>query len=100
MDDVVPDKAKASRLSRLRSLVTEDPLSLKNRSKSACLRRLKLAAQMSDDGIQMMRMRLRREDPSLKPDEVDLLIKDWLARSPEPGLVEGFTVRNPARFAT
>lgn len=55
---------------------------------------------MSDDGLQMMRMRLRREDASLKSMDVDRLIKDWLGDSPDPGFVEGFTVPNLARFET
>ena len=100
MDESNSSSAQGSSLSRLRSLVTEDPLSPDNRSKNACVRRLKLAAQMSDDGLQMMRMRFRREDASLNSMGVDRLIKDWLSDSPEPGFVEGFTVQNPARFET
>ena len=100
MDESTSSGTQGSSLSRLRSLVTEDPLSPNNRSPNACVRRLKLAAQMSDDGLQMMRMRLRRENASLKSMDVDRLIRDWLDDSPEPGFVEGLTVQNLARFTT
>ena len=83
---------------RLSALVKPDPLSPINRSAGACVRRLMLAAQMSDDGIQMMRMKIARENPTLTPAEVEQRVAAWLADSPEPGFVEGWTIRNPSRF--
>ena len=100
MDESTSKGTQGSSLARLRSLVTEDPLSPDNRSEGACVRRLRLAAQMSDDGVQMMRMRFKRENSSLKSVDIDRRIKDWLDGSPEPGFVEGFTVRNLSRFVT
>ncbi len=100
MDETKRADRQGRRFARLRSLITDDPLSPDKRSSDACARRLRLAVQMSDDGIQMVRMKIRREDSSLNSVDINRMVGDWLAESPEPGFVEGFTVRNLDRFAT
>lgn len=100
MDEMMLGDKQGDRFSTLRSLITQDPLAPDNRSSDACSRRLRLAAQMSDDGIQMMRMKIRRDDTSLSSVDINRMVGNWLAESPEPGFVEGFTVRNLGRFVT
>ncbi|MFA5505959.1 MAG: hypothetical protein WC314_08350 [Vulcanimicrobiota bacterium] len=88
----------ANLAARLKALEVEDPLSPRNQSSEACARRLRLAAQLSDDGILMKKMKLRREYPDSSDEELTALLRSWLHDSAPPGYVEGFTVLNPNRF--
>ena len=75
-----------------------DPLDPANQSADACARRLRLTAQLSDDGIAMVRERFRRENPDLTEPDLSRLISQWLASVPPTGFAEGWTVFNPSRF--
>jgi len=44
--------------------------------------RLRLALDLADAGIEMMRARLRRENPLASPEQVDALLREWLRRRP------------------
>lgn len=54
--------------------------------------KLATALALLDDGIDLMRCRLRRERPDLSQQQVDVLIEQWLR--PVPGHLQG----NAARF--
>ncbi len=49
--------------------------------------KLATALALLDDGIDLMRCRLRRERPDLSPEQVDILIEQWLR--PAPGHLQG-----------
>lgn len=85
-------------ISRLKSLCVRDPLSPADQSDEASARRLLLALQMSDDGIRIMRAKIRRDKPNLSEAEVEECLRAWLHDVPEPGLAEGFRVRKAHRF--
>lgn len=67
---------------RLRNLVVPDPLSISDQSPEACARRLLMALQLSDDGLEMMRMNLRRRHPDASEEELGRLFLAWLHHRP------------------
>ena len=83
---------------RLRELQVDDPLHPTNQSPEACVRRLRLALRMSDDGVELKRSQFRRENPDLTEEQLDDCVRQWLHETPPPGYVEGFFVSNPHRF--
>ena len=83
---------------RLKNLQVDDPLAPANQSPEACARRLRLALQMSDDGVQLKRSQFRRENPHFTEAQLDACVRQWLQDTPPPGFVEGFFVSNPHRF--
>ena len=65
---------------RLRKLVVADPLSPRDQSDQACAARLRIALQLSDDGVALMRMNLKRQNPEADQPSLDLLLREWLHR--------------------
>ena len=90
------DQGRETTISRLRRLQVPDPLAQGNRSLEACGRRLQLALQMSDDGIQMWRAKVRRENVSLSAQEEEKLLKTWLSETRPSGFADGWLVANEA----
>ncbi len=76
-----------------------DPLVSENRSKAAQAARLRIALQLSDDGVEMKRCSLKRRYPNCSEDEIQGELKAWLGSSEPADYVEGWTVLNPSRFA-
>ena len=40
------------------------------------------AFEMHDEGMEMLRQRLRRENPDASPEEIDAMVADWVADRP------------------
>jgi Rv0078B-related antitoxin len=67
-------------------------------SDSAAARRLRLALDMYEFGVQMQRARLRRLNPAASEADIDVAVQKWLLT--RPGAAEGDGVGKPShRFA-
>jgi hypothetical protein len=44
--------------------------------------RFRAALELADAGIRLMRQNLERRNPSASPEEIDGLLREWLARRP------------------
>lgn len=77
---------------RLRKRLVPDPLAASDQSPTACARRLAVALQMSDEGVEIMRTRLEEggvADPAAR-------LREWLW---EEAYDENWLRPNPSRFA-
>jgi hypothetical protein len=45
-------------------------------------KRLRAAFEMADEGVAMMRQNLRRRHPGHTEDDIDRLLREWLASKP------------------
>lgn len=61
---------------------------------SAEVQRLRVALELSDDGMALMRENLRRRHPRAGPEEIERLLSEWLLE--RPGAEHGDAVGRPA----
>ena len=80
---------------RLKQFLVPDSLIAGDQSAEACTRRLRLALQMSDDGLSLMEANLLRKEPDLTPEQLKAKLRAWLWS--RPGSDEGWLRVNPER---
>ena len=61
--------------------------------------RLRVALEMADAGIEMMRLSLRRQHPEATPEAVDALLREWLHHRPGAEHGDGWGRPAPERAA-
>ena len=49
--------------------------------------KLRLALELHEAGVDMMRCKLQREHPGAPPAHIEAMLADWLAAAPAPGAV-------------
>lgn len=83
----------------LRSLVRPASATSDRDAGDSCAARLRLAVQMVDAGIDMMRMKLRRDFPEESEQDRRRRLLDWLHRRPGAAFGDGEGVAAGDRFS-
>ncbi len=66
-------------------------------SREAASERLRIALELHEAGVDMQRCRYRRQHPGATEEEVERLLRDWLAMAPSGARYRDYVPRSGAQ---